>query len=213
MVELVPAGRSPEALAKEFEPSGQTIRNWVIQAERDEGVRRDGPSRPEQEELRRLRRENKQLRIERGSWQKPRLGSLARPTRGPARLRVHESAPGQLSGVHDVPRAEGFPQRLLRRVETPAVGSHSGRCGAQSARRADPPTLPGHLRGAEDSGRLAEEGRGVSRKRIARLMLELGVRGVCGRRRISTTRRSLQGRVASDEAAPVGGGPSQPPFR
>ena len=66
MVELVRAGRSPEALAKKFEPSGQTIRNWVIQAERDEGVRRDGPSRPEQEELRRLRRENKQLRIERG---------------------------------------------------------------------------------------------------------------------------------------------------
>ena len=28
MVELVRAGRSPEALAKEFEPSGQTIRNW-----------------------------------------------------------------------------------------------------------------------------------------------------------------------------------------
>ena len=46
-------------------PPARTIRNWVIQAERDEGVRRDGPSRPEQEELRRLRRENKQLRIER----------------------------------------------------------------------------------------------------------------------------------------------------
>ena len=29
MVELVKAGRSPEELAKEFEPSGQTIRNWV----------------------------------------------------------------------------------------------------------------------------------------------------------------------------------------
>ena len=37
----------------------------MIQADRDEGVRRDGPSRPEQEELRRLRRENKQLCIER----------------------------------------------------------------------------------------------------------------------------------------------------
>ena len=37
MVELVRAGSSPEALAKEFEPSGQTIRNWVIQAERDGG--------------------------------------------------------------------------------------------------------------------------------------------------------------------------------
>ena len=32
MVQLVRAGRSPEELAKEFEPSGQTIRNWVTQA-------------------------------------------------------------------------------------------------------------------------------------------------------------------------------------
>ncbi len=29
MVELVRAGRSPEGLAKEFEPSVQAIRNWV----------------------------------------------------------------------------------------------------------------------------------------------------------------------------------------
>ena len=36
MVELVRTGRSPESLAKEFEPSGQTTRNWVIQDERDE---------------------------------------------------------------------------------------------------------------------------------------------------------------------------------
>ena len=42
MVELVRAGRSPEALAKEFEPSGQTVRNWVIQAERDEGCATTG---------------------------------------------------------------------------------------------------------------------------------------------------------------------------
>jgi transposase len=29
MVELVHSGRSPETLAKEFEPTAQTIRNWV----------------------------------------------------------------------------------------------------------------------------------------------------------------------------------------
>ena len=59
-----------------------------------------------------------------------------------------------------------------------------------------------HSRGTYGAPRiraeLAEEGRGVSHKRIARLMLELGVRGVCGRRRLSTTRRRRQGRVASD---------------
>jgi transposase len=32
MVELVPAGRTPEKLAKEFEPSAQAIRNWVARA-------------------------------------------------------------------------------------------------------------------------------------------------------------------------------------
>lgn len=39
MVELVRTGRNPEELAKEFEPSAQTIRNWAAQADRDEGRR------------------------------------------------------------------------------------------------------------------------------------------------------------------------------
>jgi hypothetical protein len=37
MIELVRAGRSPEQLAREFEPAAQSIRNWVEQADRDEG--------------------------------------------------------------------------------------------------------------------------------------------------------------------------------
>ena len=57
MVELVRAGRSPEELSREFEPTAQAIRNWVVQGERDEGRRGDGPSTAEREELRRLRRE------------------------------------------------------------------------------------------------------------------------------------------------------------
>lgn len=65
MVEMVRAGRDPEDLAREFEPSGQAIRNWVRQAERDEGRRSDGVTTSERDELTRLRRENKQLRQER----------------------------------------------------------------------------------------------------------------------------------------------------
>ena len=65
MVELVHSGRNPEDLAQEFEPSAQTIRNWVAQAARDAGERTDGPTTAEAEELRRLRRENRQLREER----------------------------------------------------------------------------------------------------------------------------------------------------
>ncbi len=65
MIELVKAGRSPEELSREFEPTAQTIHNWVRQIDIDAGVRSDGLTSLEREELRRLRRENKQLRIER----------------------------------------------------------------------------------------------------------------------------------------------------
>jgi transposase len=65
MIELVRAGRSPEELARKFEPSAAAIRNWVTQADRDEGRRADGITSEEHEELRRLRRENRVLREER----------------------------------------------------------------------------------------------------------------------------------------------------
>jgi transposase len=65
MVELVRAGRSPEELAKEFEPSPNMIRNWATQADVDEGLRADGLSTAERKELRELRRKVKQLEMER----------------------------------------------------------------------------------------------------------------------------------------------------
>ncbi len=65
IVELVRKGRAPEELARQFEPSAQAIRNWVRQAERDAGERTDGLTSEEREELRRLRREVRQLREER----------------------------------------------------------------------------------------------------------------------------------------------------
>lgn len=65
IVELVRKGRTPEELARQFEPSAQCIRNWVRQADRDDGHRQDGLTTDEREELRRLRRENRTLREER----------------------------------------------------------------------------------------------------------------------------------------------------
>jgi transposase len=65
MVELVQAGRSPEELAREFEPTAQSIRNWVVQTKRDAGRGDGGLTTAEREELGRLRRENRQLRLER----------------------------------------------------------------------------------------------------------------------------------------------------
>ncbi len=65
MVELVRTGRTPEELGQEFEPSAQTIRNWVEQTDLDAGRRTDGLTTEERQELRQLRREVKQLRVER----------------------------------------------------------------------------------------------------------------------------------------------------
>jgi transposase len=65
MVELVRAGRTPEELSREFEPTAQSIWNWVRQADRDAGRRADGPTSVEREELTKLRRENARLRQER----------------------------------------------------------------------------------------------------------------------------------------------------
>ena len=64
MVELIRSGRSPEELSREFEPTAQAIRNWMAQADGDEGRRNDRLTSVEQEELARLRRENKKLRQE-----------------------------------------------------------------------------------------------------------------------------------------------------
>ena len=65
MAELVRAGRTPEELAKEFEPTSTSIRKWVQQADRDAGLRSDGLTTAEREELIRLRREARILREER----------------------------------------------------------------------------------------------------------------------------------------------------
>ena len=65
IMELARAGRSPEELAKEFEPTGQTIRNWLRQDDRDGGRRQDGLTSVEREELVKLRRECRRLREER----------------------------------------------------------------------------------------------------------------------------------------------------
>lgn len=65
IVELVRAGRKPVDLAEEFEPTATSIRSWVRQADRDDGLREDGLTSAEREELRRLRHENLELKKDR----------------------------------------------------------------------------------------------------------------------------------------------------
>jgi transposase len=68
MVDLIRAGRDPDELAREFEPTAQSIRHWVGVVDRRDGRREErveGITSTERDELIRLRRENKQLRQER----------------------------------------------------------------------------------------------------------------------------------------------------
>lgn len=78
IVEFVHVGRSPKELAREFEPSEQTIRNWMKQADLESGRRTDGLTTEERGELRRLRRENRQLKLEREILKKAAVDSAGR---------------------------------------------------------------------------------------------------------------------------------------
>jgi transposase len=65
VVELARSGRHPDELATEFGLARQTVRNWIKQSDLDSGHRNDGLTSEERVELTRLRRENKQLKVER----------------------------------------------------------------------------------------------------------------------------------------------------
>ena len=68
MVELVRAGRSATQLAREFDCSSTSIGKWVAQAAADEGrpsSGRDALTSAEREELVRLRRQLRQVQLER----------------------------------------------------------------------------------------------------------------------------------------------------
>ena len=65
IVELARSGRTAAELAREFEPSYETIRKWIKQSELDRGERSDGLTTDEREELSRLRRELRKLKVER----------------------------------------------------------------------------------------------------------------------------------------------------
>jgi transposase len=65
LVEAGPDGAHPGGARAAVRTVPQTIRNWLRQADRDDGRRQDGLTTEEREEVRRLRREVKALREER----------------------------------------------------------------------------------------------------------------------------------------------------
>ncbi len=59
------SGKSLAEVGRELQVTTETLRIWMKQADIDDGVRRDGLTTEETEEVRRLRREVKTLREER----------------------------------------------------------------------------------------------------------------------------------------------------
>jgi transposase len=95
MVELVRSGRTPEELARVFEPTVQSVDlDLVKQAERDAGKRTDGPSSGEQDELARLRRVNHRLARSVIPWERLQPGSRRWARQLRTGLPVHERASG-----------------------------------------------------------------------------------------------------------------------
>ena len=132
MVDLVRGGRTPDSLSREFEPTAQSIWNWIRQAERDEGTRTDGLTTEEKEELRRLRREN-------------RVCTGSRPTLGgghPVRADV-----GGVPVSGGGGRCVESTGRRLGDGESSAHRARAGRAqhgaGTAAGDRCDPPLGPG----------------------------------------------------------------------
>ena len=144
IVELVRAGRSPGSLSREFEPSEQTIRNWVKQADLDEGRRSDGLTTEARKEMRELRREVKRLRMERGHPKKSgglvREGERIDPGRGYAFMKAYRAmfplaAMCRVLGLSPSGYYDWLRRRPRRgRGATPSSRAGSWRSGSRAAR-------------------------------------------------------------------------------
>ncbi|AWS48603.1 IS3 family transposase [Streptosporangium sp. 'caverna'] len=198
MVELVRAGRSPEELAKEFQPSAQSIRVWVRQADLDDGRRADGLTSAERDELARLRRENKILREEKDVLRK--AGGFLRAGDGSAEMKfrlIHAEKDHHdvslLARVLGVSR-QGYyawtkrgPSTHARQdqVLTEKIRTHH----AASDEIYGAPRIHADLREID--------GIGVGRKQVAQLMRAAGLARVSRRKGTPTTNRD--GRAAATD--------------
>jgi len=108
------SGKPHAQIAQDLGMTGETLRIWLKQADLDEGQRSDGLTSDEQEELRRLRKENRILREEREILKKAAAHlPHRRPPRSGERIRVCGAREGLSCGGPDVPRAGCLPQRVL----------------------------------------------------------------------------------------------------
>ena len=197
MVELVQAGRSPEELAAEFEPTAQSIRNWAAQTEREAGRGNGGLTSTEREELNRLRRENRQLRLERDILSKAR--GLFRS--GDERDPLDSGFVSENQAVYPV-------ATMCRLLGVSPSGYYAWTKRQPSHRAQADMMLLGRIQETHTASRgtygaprihveLASQDVHVGRKRVARLMSAAGLAGVSRRKFVRTTSKD-GGRQAPD---------------
>jgi putative transposase len=182
MVDLVRSGRTPEELAREFEPTAQSISTWVKQADRDAGKRIDGPTSAELENWGAFDVRTIACVRSATSWQRRQPGS-----------RGERGEPERVYGFISAHQAM-YPIRTMARVlKVSASGYYAWRSRPASARATADADLTRHIRtihagshGTYGAPRvhaeLTADGLSVGRKRIARLMRAAGIAGVSRRR-------------------------------
>ncbi len=104
------SGESLSQVARNLDLGENSLRNWVKQADIDEGKGPDGAlTTAEKAEMRRLKRELKRVTMERDFLKKPRPTSPRRQ-----RIRSNPGGAGQLSSLDDVRNVGCFPSGFLR---------------------------------------------------------------------------------------------------
>jgi len=177
LVALARAGRSVESLAREYEPCAATIHDWVKQAGADNGERDDRLTSAELEELRRLRREVKQLRQERDILSKA-AAWFAQKRRDIAEVFKFMTAN----------QAEYSVQLMSRTLGVSRSGFYAYHSRPPSARQVADDALTDRIATIHEASKqtygaprihaeLAEDGIQVGRKRIERLMKAKGLEG------------------------------------
>ena len=197
MVRLVRAGRSARELSREFEPSEQTIRNWVNQAMLMPVTARGNRPLSGRSCVTCVGRIGFCVRRKR-SWQKQRPGSQRRPDR-----------PAEAFGFVKANQATYPVRRMCGLLGVSPSGyyawlrrSPSDREQADRALRDRIVDIHSRSRGTYGVPRvhaeLAAEGVAVGRKRVARLMRQAHIQGVHRRRKVATTRRNPAQAAAPD---------------
>ena len=123
MVDLVRSGRTPEELAREFEPTAQSISTWVKQAEGMPASALTGRQALSGRNWGAFDVRTIACVRSATSWQRRQPGSRGRARRARTGLPVHERAPGLVSHSHHGPGPEGFGLGLLRLAEPTSFGS------------------------------------------------------------------------------------------